>query len=113
MLHYASPTLTYPLQSYSPPIDHYSMNTQSTIMTQTISYDFIEDNTCIAVAQVLELSRVTPNSITFNNNTFNNVTIEFNTTNDAIRFTKVYLGDDCTSSDIMEYVVDDTIAQRV
>ena len=82
-------------------------------MTQTINYDFISDNICTAVAQVLELSRVTPNSITFNNNTFNNVTIEFNTTNDAIRFTKVYLGDDCTSSDIMEYVVDDTISQRV
>lgn len=79
-------------------------NTQT--MKQTISYDFVEDNTCTAVAQVLELSRVTPLSITFNNNTFNNVRIEFNTTNDAIRFTKVYLGEDCTSSDIMEYVVD-------
>ena len=79
-------------------------------MTQTISYDFISDNTCTAVAQVLQLARVTPNSITFNNNSIDNVTIEFNTTNDAIRFTKVYLGDDCTSSDIMEYVVTDKLA---
>jgi hypothetical protein len=87
--------------------------TQATIMNQTISYDFVEDNSCTAVAEVLELARVTPLSITFNNSTINNVTVEFNTTDDAIRFTKVYLGDDCTSSDIMEYVVDDTIAQRV
>ena len=86
------------------------MNTnQTTIMNQIISYDFVEDNTCAAVAEVLELARVKPLSITFNNNTFNNVRIEFNTTNDAIRFTKVYLGDDCTSSDIMEYVVTDTL----
>ena len=87
--------------------------TQTQTMNQTISYDFVEDNSCTAVAEVLELARVTPLSITFNNSTINNVTVEFNTTNDAIRFTKVYLGDDCTSSDIMEYVVDDTIAQRV
>ena len=89
------------------------MNTTQTHMNQTISYDFVEDNSCTAVAQVLELARVTPLSIAFNRNQFNNVTIVFNTTNDAIRFTKVYLGDDCTSSDIMEYVVDDTITQRV
>ena len=81
-------------------------------MKQIISYDFVEDNTCTAVADALELARVTPLSITFNSDQFNNVRIEFNTTNDAIRFTKVYLGDDCTSSDIMEYVVDDTIAAR-
>ncbi len=89
------------------------MNTTQTPMNQTISYDFVEDNSCTAVAQVLELARVTPLSITFNPTMYDNVTIVFNTTNDAIRFTKVYLGDDCTSSDIMEYVVDDAIAQRV
>jgi len=95
------------LYSYSPLNVPYSMNTtQPKTMNQIISYDFVEDNTCTAVAEVLELSRVTPLSITFNNDTFNNVRIVFNTTNDAIRFTKVYLGDDCTSSDIMEYVVD-------
>jgi len=77
-------------------------------MTQVISYDFIEDNTCTAVAQVLELSRVTPLSITFNNNSIDNVTIEFNTTNDAIKFTEVYLDSD-DPADIMEYVVTDTL----
>ena len=87
------------------------MNTTSTkTMNQIIRYDFIEDNPCTAVAQVLEMARVTPLSIAFNNNQFNNVRVEFNTTEDAIRFTKVYLGDDCTSSDIMEYVVNDGIA---
>ena len=79
-------------------------------MKQIIRYDFIEDNTCTAVAQVLEMARVTPLSITFNPTMYDNVTVEFNTTEDAIRFTKVYLGDDCTSSDIMEYVVNDGIA---
>lgn len=81
-------------------------------MNQIIRYDFVEDNTCTAVAKVLEIARVTPLSITFNPTMYDNVTIEFKSTNDAIRFTKVYLGDDCTSSDIMEYVVDDTIAAR-
>ena len=79
-------------------------------MKQIINYDFIEDNTCTAVAQVLEMAQVTPLSITFNPTMYDNVTVEFNTTEDAIRFTKVYLGDDCTSSDIMEYVVNDGIA---
>ena len=79
-------------------------------MKQIIRYDFIEDNPCTAVAQVLEMARVTPLSITFNPTMYDNVTVEFNTTEDAIRFTKVYLGDDCTSSDIMEYVVNDGIA---
>jgi len=79
-------------------------------MKQIINYDFTEDNTCTAVAQVLEIARVTPLSITFNPTMYDNVTVEFNSTNDAIRFTKVYLGDDCTSSDIMEYVVNDSIA---
>ena len=78
-------------------------------MKQIINYDFIEDNTCTAVAQVLEMAQVTPLSITFNPTMYDNVTVEFNTTEDAIRFTKVYLGDDCTSSDIMEYVVNDGI----
>ena len=85
-------------------------NTTTKTMKQIINYDFIEDNTCTAVAEVLEMARVTPLSIAFNNNQFNNVRIEFSSTNDAIRFTKVYLGDDCTSSDIMEYVVNDGIA---
>ena len=78
-------------------------------MKQIINYDFIEDNTCTAVAQVCEMAQVTPLSITFNPTMYDNVTVEFNTTEDAIRFTKVYLGDDCTSSDIMEYVVNDGI----
>ena len=87
------------------------MNTTTTkTMKQIINYDFVEDNTCTAVAQVLEMARVTPLSITFNPTMYDNVTVEFNSTNDAIRFTKVYLGDDCTSSDIMEYVVNDSIA---
>ena len=86
------------------------MNITSTkTMKQIINYDFIEDNTCTAVAQVLEMAQVTPLSITFNPTMYDNVTVEFNTTEDAIRFTKVYLGDDCTSSDIMEYVVNDGI----
>ena len=80
-------------------------------MKQIISYDFVEDNTCTAVAEVLELARVTPLSITFNSDQFNNVRIEFNTTEDAIRFTEIYLDSD-DPSDIMEYVVDTTIAAR-
>ena len=87
------------------------MNTkQIKTMKQIINYDFVEDNTCTAVAQVLEMAQVTPLSITFNPTMYDNVTVEFNTTEDAIRFTKVYLGDDCTSGDIMEYVVNDGIA---
>ena len=98
------------IKYHAPSIDHYSMNNTQTTMKQIINYDFVEDNTCTAVAEVLEIARVTPLSITFNNNQFNNVRVEFSSTNDAIRFTKVYLGDDCTSSDIMEYVVNDSIA---
>ncbi len=86
------------------------MNTTQT-MKQIIHYDFVEDNTCTAVAQVLELSRVRPLSIKFNPTMYDNVTIEFNTTEDAISFTEIYLGSD-DPSDIMEYVVDTTIAAR-
>ncbi len=86
------------------------MNTTQT-MNQIIHYDFVEDNTCTAVAQVLELSRVRPLSIKFNPTMYDNVTIEFNTTEDAISFTEIYLGSD-DPSDIMEYVVDTTIAAR-
>ncbi len=83
------------------------MNTTQT-MKQIIHYDFVEDNPCTAVAQVLELSRVRPLSIKFNPTMYDNVTIEFNTTEDAISFTEIYLGSD-DPSDIMEYVVDDSI----
>ena len=77
-------------------------------MKQTISYDFVEGNSCVAVAKVLELAQVTPLSITFNNNPIDNVTIKFNTTEDAISFTEVYL-DSEDPADIMEYVVDDAL----
>jgi len=77
-------------------------------MKQTISYDFVEGNSCVAVAKVLELAQVRPLSITFNSNPIDNVTIEFNNSQDAIRFTEVYLDSD-DPVDIMEYVVDDAL----
>ena len=77
-------------------------------MKQTISYDFISDNSCMAVAEVLETANVRPVSITFSPTMYDNVTIEFNTTEDAIKFTEVYLDSD-DPSDIMEYVVDDAL----
>ena len=77
-------------------------------MKQTISYDFVEGNSCVAVAKVLELAQVTPLSITFRQTEFDNVTIKFNTTEDAISFTEVYL-DSEDPVDIMEYVVDDAL----
>ena len=77
-------------------------------MKQTISYDFVEGNSCVAVAKVLELAQVTPLSITFRQTEYDNVTIEFNNSQDAISFTEVYL-DSEDPSDIMEYVVDDAL----
>ena len=80
-------------------------------MKQTISYDFLSDNSCMAVAEVLEDAKVRPISITFAPTMYDNVTIEFNTTEDAIRFTEVYLDSD-DPADIMEYVVDDSIQRN-
>ena len=77
-------------------------------MTQTISYDFVSENICTAVVDILYIAQVTPNSITFNRTEYDNVTIEFDTTTDAIRFTEIYLDSD-DPSDIMEYVVNDTL----
>ena len=77
-------------------------------MKQTISYDFLSDNSCTAVAEVLEIAQVKPLSITFSQTEFDNVTVEFNNSSDAIRFTEVYLDSD-DPSDIMEYVVDDAL----
>ena len=77
-------------------------------MKQTISYDFLSDNSCMAVAEVLETANVRPISITFSPTMYDNITIEFATTQDAIRFTEVYLDSD-DPADIMEYVVDDSI----
>ena len=77
-------------------------------MKQTISYDFLSDNSCTAVAEVLETANVRPLSITFNNDPIETVTVEFNTTEDAIKFTEVYIDSD-DPADIMEYVTDDFI----
>ena len=49
-----------------------------------------------------------PLSITFRETEHDNVTVEFNTTEDAIKFTEAYLDSD-DPADIMEYVVDDAL----
>ena len=77
-------------------------------MKQTISYDFVSDNNCVEVYEILKTTGVRPLSITFSQTEFNNVTIEFNTTEDAIKFTEVYLDSD-DPVDIMEYVVGDAL----
>ena len=77
-------------------------------MKQTINYDFTVEPICSAVAEVLEMAQVKPLSITFRETEFDNVTVEFNTTDDAIRFTEVYL-DSEDPGDIMEYVVGDAL----
>ena len=77
-------------------------------MKQTISYDFVEDNNCVEVYEILKTTGVRPLSITFAPTMYDNVTIEFNSTSDAIKFTEVYLDSD-DPADIMEYVVDDSI----
>ena len=80
-------------------------------MKQTISYDFIEENNCVEVYEILKTTGVRPLSITFSPTEYDNVTIEFNTTSDAIKFTEVYLDSD-DPADIMEYVVDDSIQRN-
>ena len=77
-------------------------------MKQTISYDFVSDNNCVEVYEILKTTGVRPLSITFRQTEYDNVTIEFNTTEDAIKFTEVYLDSD-DPADIMEYVTDDFI----
>ena len=77
-------------------------------MKQIISYDFLSDNSVTAVAEVCEMANVRPITISFNPTIYDNVTIEFNSTEDAIKFTEVYLDSD-DPADIMEYVVDDSI----
>ena len=77
-------------------------------MKQTINYDFSANNPCSAVASILEMANVKPLSITFRETEFDNVTVEFNTTEDAIKFTEVYLDSD-DPVDIMEYVVGDAL----
>ena len=80
-------------------------------MKQIISYDFLSDNSVTAVAEVCETAQVRPISITFGPMMYDNITIEFNSTEDAIRFTEVYLDSD-DPADIMEYVVDDSIQRN-
>ena len=77
-------------------------------MKQTISYDFVSDNNCVEVYEILRATGVMPLSITFRETEHDNVTVEFNTTEDAIKFTEVYLDSD-DPADIMEYVTDDFI----
>jgi hypothetical protein len=77
-------------------------------MKQIISYDFSADNNCVVVYEILKTTGVRPLSITFRQTEHDNVTVEFNTTEDAIKFTEVYLDSD-DPADIMEYVVDDAL----
>jgi hypothetical protein len=77
-------------------------------MKQTINYDFVQDNNCVEVYEILKTTGVRPLSITFRETEFDNVTVEFNTTEDAIKFTEVYLDSD-DPVDIMEYVVGDAL----
>ena len=73
-------------------------------MSTTVSYDFVNNDVVSDVAQVCSLAQVTPLSITFNPTMYDNVTIEFDSRDDAIRFTEEYLGSD-DPADIQEYVV--------
>ena len=81
------------------------MDTKQTTMkiTTKITYDFVSDNPLKDVVDVLELSNVKPLSITFNPTMYDNITVEFDSTEDTVAFTKVYLDSD-NSTDIEEYV---------
>ena len=67
------------------------------------TYDFVSDNPLKEVVTVLDLSKVTPLSITYNPTMYDNITVEFDSTEDAVAFTKVYLDSD-NPADIKEYV---------
>ena len=69
-----------------------------------VDYDFVTNNVLVEVSQVCDISGVQPLSITFNSTMYDNVTIEFDSRDDAIRFTEVYLDSD-DPADIREYVL--------
>ena len=72
--------------------------------SQIVTYDFLSDNSVTAIAEVCEAAQVLPLSIKFNSTMYDNVTIEFDSRDDAIRFTEVYLDSD-DPADIQEYVL--------
>ena len=72
-------------------------------MSTTVSYDFVNNNVVSDVAHVCSLAQVTPVCIMFRDTSIDNVTIEFDSRDDAIRFTEEYLGSD-DPADIQEYV---------
>ena len=78
------------------------MTTKTTSMK--IPFDFHSDNPLAEVSQVLDISGVKPLSIAFSPTIYDNVTVEFDSRDDAIRFTEVYL-DSEDPADILEYVV--------
>jgi hypothetical protein len=79
------------------------MTTKTTIAMK-VSFDFLSNNPLAEVSDVLDISGIKPLSITFNPTMYDNVTIEFDSRDDAIRFTEVYL-DSEDPADILEYVV--------